>query len=103
MSLYPGSGRMAGNRTAQGQSGSEERTRRLGTSKRIRVGTILAVSLGVLMVLGSLAVAQIVRASCSTARQGVSSADSSFARTEPRPRRRPPSRTGSLQPLAHHD
>src|SRR5256885_11394223 len=85
MSPYPGSGLMAGNRTAQGQSGSEERTRRLGASRRMRVVTILAVSLGVLMVLGSLAVAQIVGASCSTGWQVVSSADNSFAWTEPLP------------------
>src|SRR5947209_17396208 len=85
MSLYPGCGCMAGNWTAQGQVGSEERTRRLGASKRMRVVTILAVSLGVLMVLGSLAVVQIVAASCSTGWQVVSSADNSFAWTEPLP------------------
>src|SRR2546425_12965130 len=103
MSPYPGSGRMAGNRTAQGQSGSEERTRRLGASKRIRVVTILAVSLGVLMVLGSLAVAQIVRASCSTGWQVVSSADNSFAWTEPLPGLRAASWTGSVQLLENYD
>src|SRR2546428_778008 len=98
MSPYPCYGPMAGNWTAQGQLGSEERTRRLGTSKRIRVVTILAVSLGVLMVLGSLAVAQIVRASCSTGWQVVSSVDNSFAWTEPLPGLRAASWTGSVHP-----
>src|SRR5438552_17659250 len=103
MSLYPGCGCMAGNWTAQGQVGSEERTRRLGAPKRMRVVTILAVSLGVLMVLGSLAVAQIVRASCSTGWQVVSSADNSFAWTEPLPGLRAASWTGSVQLLENYD
>src|SRR3989442_2362108 len=99
MSLCPGCGCMAGNWTAQGQVGSEKRTRRLGASKRMRVVTILAVSLGVLMVLGSFAVAQIVGASCSTGWQVVSSADNSFAWTEPLPGLRAASWTGSLRRL----
>src|SRR2546428_543622 len=103
MSLYPGCGCMAGNWTAQGQVGSEKRTRRLGASKRMRVVTILAVSLGVLMVLGSLAVAQIVGASCSTGWQVVSSADNSFAWTEPLPGLRAASWTGSVQLLENYD
>src|SRR5437870_7561301 len=103
MSPYRGCGLMAGNRTAQGQLGSEERTRRLGASRRMRVVTILAVSLGVLMVLGSLAVAQIVGASCSTGWQVVSSADNSFAWTEPLPGLRAASWTGSVQLLENYD
>jgi len=69
----------------------------------MRVVTILAVSLGVLMVLGSLAVAQIVRASCSTGWQVVSSADNSFAWTEPLPGLRAASWTGSVQLLENYD